>query len=52
MKYRDEVLSGNLIPRLPFEDMSEAANWFDHAPMSEPDRVKISRGNAQTLLRL
>lgn len=36
----------------PFEDMCEAANWFDHAAMSEPDRVKIGRGNAQKLLRL
>ena len=36
----------------PFEDMVEAANWFDNAAISEPDRVKIGSGNAQTLFRL
>lgn len=36
----------------PFEDMSEAAEWFDHAPMAESDRVKIAYGNARHLLRL
>ncbi len=33
----------------PFEDMAEAADWFDHAAISEPDRVKIARSNAQKL---
>jgi predicted TIM-barrel fold metal-dependent hydrolase len=36
----------------PFEDMSEAANWFDQAAISEPDRVKIARSNAKKLFRL
>jgi 2,3-dihydroxybenzoate decarboxylase len=36
----------------PFEDMAEAADWFDHAAISEPDRLKIARGNAQKLFRL
>jgi gamma-resorcylate decarboxylase len=36
----------------PFEDMAEAANWFDNAAISEPDRVKIGRANAQKLFRL
>src|SRR5271169_381622 len=26
----------------PFEDMREAANWFDQAAISEPDRLKIA----------
>lgn len=33
----------------PFEDMGIAAEWFDRAPVSEADRVKIGRGNAQQL---
>jgi len=36
----------------PFEDMSIAAEWFDRAPLSEADRLKIGRGNAQQLFRL
>jgi predicted TIM-barrel fold metal-dependent hydrolase len=36
----------------PFEDMAEASNWFDQAPISETDRLKIARGNAQKLFRL
>jgi gamma-resorcylate decarboxylase len=36
----------------PFEDMAEAANWFDHTDISEPDRLKIGRGNARQLFRL
>jgi 2,3-dihydroxybenzoate decarboxylase len=36
----------------PFEDMAEAANWFDYAAISEPDRVKIACVNAQKLFRL
>ena len=30
----------------PFENMGDAAEWFDHASISEPDRVKIGRTNA------
>jgi gamma-resorcylate decarboxylase len=33
----------------PFEDIVEAAEWFDHAAISEPDRIKIARSNAQKL---
>jgi 2,3-dihydroxybenzoate decarboxylase len=36
----------------PFEDMAEAANWFDHTAVSEPDRLKIGRSNARQLFRL
>jgi 2,3-dihydroxybenzoate decarboxylase len=31
----------------PFEDMAIAADWFDHAAISEPDRVKIGSSNAR-----
>ncbi len=36
----------------PFEDAIEAADWFDNAPISETDRVKIGRTNAETLFKL
>jgi predicted TIM-barrel fold metal-dependent hydrolase len=36
----------------PFEDMRLAAEWFDHAAISDADRLKIGRTNAQQLLRL
>jgi 2,3-dihydroxybenzoate decarboxylase len=36
----------------PWESMDEAASWFDAAPISEADRVKIGRTNAQRLLGL
>ena len=36
----------------PFEDVSDAAEWIDAAPLSEDDRLKIGRGNAQQLFRL
>ena len=36
----------------PFEDMGEAADWFDHAPIAESDRAKIAFGNARQLFRL
>ena len=36
----------------PFEDMGIAAEWFDRAPLSEADRLKIGRSNAQQLFRL
>jgi gamma-resorcylate decarboxylase len=35
-----------------FEDMTEAASWFDQAAISEPDRLKIARSNAQKLFHL
>jgi predicted TIM-barrel fold metal-dependent hydrolase len=36
----------------PFEDMAEAASWFDQAAISEPDRLKIARSNAHKLFHL
>jgi 2,3-dihydroxybenzoate decarboxylase len=36
----------------PFEDMSEAASWFDGAPIAESDRMNIACGNARKLFRL
>ncbi len=36
----------------PYEDMGEAAEWFDNAPISEPDRIKIACGNARQLFHL
>jgi 2,3-dihydroxybenzoate decarboxylase len=36
----------------PFEDISDAADWIDAAPLSEDDRKKIVRTNAQNLFRL
>lgn len=36
----------------PFEDMSEAANWFDRAPIPESDRMNIACDNARKLFRL
>jgi len=36
----------------PFEDVVEATDWFDHAAISQSDRVKIARFNAQKLFRL
>jgi predicted TIM-barrel fold metal-dependent hydrolase len=36
----------------PFEDISDAADWIDAAPLSEEDRQKIGRGNAQRLFKL
>jgi gamma-resorcylate decarboxylase len=36
----------------PFEDMSEAAAWFDEAEISEADRSKIGRANAIKLFKL
>ncbi|MEN3266571.1 hypothetical protein [Pseudonocardia sp.] len=36
----------------PFEDMREAAAWFDILELNETDPVKIARINAQKLLRL
>jgi len=36
----------------PFEDVGEAATWFDHASISEADRRKIGRDNAKRLFKL
>lgn len=36
----------------PFEDTGIAADWFDHCAISESDRVKIGRSNAQQLFRI
>lgn len=36
----------------PFEDAGIAANWFDHAAISDSDRTKIGRSNAQQLFRI
>jgi gamma-resorcylate decarboxylase len=36
----------------PFEDMGEAAAWFDHAAISEADRMKIASANTRLLFRL
>ena len=36
----------------PFEDISDAAGWFDTAPISEGDRRKIGRDNALKLFKL
>ena len=36
----------------PFENISDAADWFDHIPFDEVERQKIGRTNAQKLFRL
>lgn len=36
----------------PFEEMDEAAAWFDAVPIAERDREKIGRTNAMNLLGL
>lgn len=36
----------------PFENIDHAANWFDAAPISEADRLKIGRTNALKLFKL
>jgi 2,3-dihydroxybenzoate decarboxylase len=36
----------------PFESVEDAATWFDSAPISEPDRIKIGRTNAIRLFKL
>jgi 2,3-dihydroxybenzoate decarboxylase len=36
----------------PFEDMAGGARWFDAVAISEADRLKIGRSNAQRLLSL
>jgi gamma-resorcylate decarboxylase len=36
----------------PFEDVAIAAEWLDHAAISEADRLKIGRRNAAQLFRI
>jgi 2,3-dihydroxybenzoate decarboxylase len=36
----------------PFENVDQAADWFDVAPISEADRLKIGRTNAIKLFKL
>jgi 2,3-dihydroxybenzoate decarboxylase len=36
----------------PYETMDDIAPWFDAAPISEPDRVKIGRTNSEKLFGL
>lgn len=36
----------------PFEEMADGATWFDAVPISETDRLKIGRTNAQRLFGL
>ncbi|KRB81417.1 amidohydrolase [Sphingomonas sp. Root710] len=36
----------------PFENVDHAANWFDRATISEADRLKIGRNNANRLFNL
>jgi predicted TIM-barrel fold metal-dependent hydrolase len=36
----------------PFEEIADGAGWFDAVAISEADRQKIGRLNAQRLLRL
>ena len=36
----------------PFEKMKDAADWFDHTPLSEAERLQIGRTNAIKLFKL
>jgi 2,3-dihydroxybenzoate decarboxylase len=36
----------------PYEDIKDAAEWFDHALLSENDRRRIGRENARRLFGL
>jgi 2,3-dihydroxybenzoate decarboxylase len=36
----------------PFENVGDAARWFDSASISEGDRLKIGRTNARRLFKL
>lgn len=36
----------------PYENMKTASEWFDHAMISENDRLKIGRTNAKRLFNL
>jgi predicted TIM-barrel fold metal-dependent hydrolase len=36
----------------PFENISDAADWFDQVPLGEAQRQRIGRGNAERLFKL
>ena len=36
----------------PFEEAVQAKEWFDQVAISDSDRVKIARSNAQRLFHL
>ena len=36
----------------PFEEISDACEWFDHCPIGEEDRYKIGRSNSEKLFKL
>lgn len=36
----------------PYESMDELAPWFDECPISENDRLKIGRTNAEQLFKV
>ena len=36
----------------PFEEVADGVTWFDHAEISEADRLKIGRTNAATLFEI
>jgi len=36
----------------PFEDVAIASDWFDHAAISDADRTRIARSNAERLFRI
>jgi 2,3-dihydroxybenzoate decarboxylase len=36
----------------PYEDVVKAKDWFEQAAISDSDRMKIARANAQRLFRL
>ena len=36
----------------PFENMEDAASWFESCPMAEVDRTKIAYANAKKLFKL
>lgn len=36
----------------PYETMDDIASWFDSAPISENDRIKIGKTNSESLFRL
>jgi gamma-resorcylate decarboxylase len=36
----------------PFENVADAASWFDAAAIEEVDRERIGRGNAVRLFKL
>ena len=54
----DQAIAGIGVDRImwsadyPFEDISDAADWFDKTPLNEADRQKIGRTNALKLFKL